>query len=239
MTAPDLVWIVRPGANPELRYSIRSFAANLARFGRIWIVGTVPEWARDIRGLPLAPRQEKFANQRQSVTAVVDQPDLSDTFWLLNDDHFLVEPVDELPVFHGPRTSEYMADLDRKKVSPRNTWRSGVAQTAAWMEQQGFPDPICYELHVPLPYDKARLRDVLDRYPADQRFCYPGVYPIAGAGGEGELGINCKVRGNSRDDLAEKSGGPYLSSNDVSFQDGEIGRHVRAMFPDPCHFEAR
>ena len=50
-TAMDLVYVVRDGANPELRYSLRSVAVNLPH-DRVWIVGHVPAWITGCETVP-------------------------------------------------------------------------------------------------------------------------------------------------------------------------------------------
>lgn len=97
-------------------------------------------------------------------------------------------------------------------------------------------DPLCYAGHVPLLYDRALLRDALDRYPAEQRLLDCGLYPIAGAGGEGTLALNAKIGPDDYAKLDDPLMPGYWSSNDRSWA-GEVGRRVRAVFPTPCEHE--
>lgn len=234
--APDLVYIVRPGENEELRYSLRS-VDKYVRHRKVWIVGTVPDWATNVGKIPLPPLIEKFANQRQSVTAACRHPEVAEDIVLMNDDHFALEPVDEIPVFNLGPTSSHVQRLYDSGFRDKNSWFVSVKRTAAWMQSQGFEDPLCYENHTPLPFYKSKLLEVVEAYPPQERFCYPGVYPIAGRGPEGELNGNTKVSEDSQ--LADKLAlsMPWVSTSDQSFIEGAAGEYIRSLFPTPCRFE--
>lgn len=234
--APDLVYIVRPGENEELRYSLRSIAQHV-RHNRVWIVGTIPTWARHIGAIPLQPQIEKFANQRQSLMAACAHPGVSEHIVLMNDDHFALEPVEEIPVFHLGPSQAHFEKLYAEGFRDKNSWYVAIKQTAAWMTEQGYGDPLCYENHTPLPYYKSKLLEVAQRYPLEQRFCYPGVYPIAGRGPEGTLNGNSKVKTDEELPVKLALDMPWLSTSDQSFIEGEAGRFLREMFPEPGPYE--
>ena len=122
--------------------------------------------------------------------------------------------------------------------NPRNTWLAGLRDTTDWLISDGRAgtDPACYDAHAPIPFDRQLLADALNRYPTDQRLCYPQLYPIAGTGSIGQGG-NVKVRTDT--ELADKLayGMPYLSSGDDAFTTGAVGRHIRQLFPEPCKYE--
>lgn len=226
---PDLLYVIGPGSSghEELRHSLRSVAKNLPH-RKVWIVGSVPDWTRNVEEINLEPHPEKFPNQRQSLTVAVDQQDLSDNFILMNDDMFVIEPVSDLPCFHLGPSSAHLEFLD--SVGKDNDWVDAVRATAEW-----FGDPNCYECHIPLLFSRERLRAVLRAYPKDRPFAAGEVYEAARAGSEGVLGHCVKV---TRQPLAEKLGTPFLSSDDRSFAKGEVGRYVRSLFPEKCRYEA-
>lgn len=235
---PDIVYPVRPGdSNEELRHSLRSVEANVRNFRRVWILGTVPSWLRNVGAIELTPHPDKFENQRQSLTAMANHPDVASRVVLFNDDFFVREPVDllNMPVFHLGLMADYIGER-RKHLS---AWRAAISKTADWAEEQGYPNPLAYETHTPLMFDRAKLRQVLADYPAGRPFAAGEVYPIAGSGRVGVRVAQPKV---SRTDVGaftdkELAGLPYLSSSDNSFRLGKIGDYVRRMFPDPCRFE--
>lgn len=237
--APDLVYVVRPGDdNEELRYSLRSVAKN-APHRDVWIVGTVPTWVRNVKGLPLDPVDDKFENQRQSLAAAAAQAGLSDPFVLFNDDMFVMEPITRWDTWNLDTIEEHwggpIGNVDRED----NEWLHAVWCTYKWMGTQGHPNPLYYENHTPLLYDKVKLAGVLEQYPADRPFVVNGTYPITGAGGEGEWGANAKlsVEGALTVFAALSMGMPYLSTEDTGFAEGTIGEFIRNHFLEPGPYE--
>jgi hypothetical protein len=234
---PDVVYVVRPGENEELRYSLRSVAANLPH-RRVFVAGTVLPWLRNVVGIPLDPMPEKFSNQRQSLTAAVGRDDLSSSFVLLNDDHFVCEsvPSTALPTFHrGPVADYAVRQEEADQWLVLNDWWDAVKATAGWALPR-CPDLCAYECHTPLMFHKARLARVLTEYPTDRPFAVGMTYSLTGAGGPGRSGLNVKCANDF--EFAMKWGvSPYLSSNDESFDTGAVGRYIRGLFPEPCRYE--
>jgi hypothetical protein len=228
----DLVYIVRPGdQNEELRYSLRSVARNLPG-RRVWIFGHTPPWVRGVESVELAPLEDGFANQLQSLTAAAHHPGLSEDVVLFNDDFYVMEPMDEVRVFHTGTLAGYIAYLESIGKSPTNPWFRGLKVAKRELAEWGIENPLCYEHHSPMPWKRSELRDVIARGKG-RPFLYMSYYP-ATTGPAGERGMDAKS-GAAGNPLA--AGNPYLSSVDYSFQDSAIGRHVRATFDQPCHFE--
>jgi hypothetical protein len=239
----DLVWVVGgPGDREDLRYSLRSVTANLhAPYRDVWVVGDPPAWFTGAR-MPLEPHPAKFENQRRSLTAYVNHPDAAERFVLFNDDMFLLEPVDVLPVCraHTQTGMQYAAD-HRENSSSRDLcvpdcYQCAVGETAAWTAEQLDGDTLLYESHTPLTFDTAKLREVLAAYPPGRPFAVGEVYPITGAGGPGKLLGNAKSRvaGSFTAKLALPM--PYLSCSPQTWLD-PVGPHIKGMFPDPCCYE--
>lgn len=240
---PDLIYLVRPGDdNEELRYSLRSVAANMTGFRNVWIVGTVPSWVRYVCGLPLDPQNEKFLNMNTSLKAAVNHPDVAETVIIFNDDHFVREPVDasRLPVFDLGDTERFVQGLlTKKSISPKNTWLIATRETASWVMARGGSGT-CFESHTPMPFKKTELARLMDEYPDLSKLAYPQLYPLAGVGTPSSNCGNSKVASLDSKDFFKKVAQdlPYLSSNDKSFADGMIGGYVRGLFPHPSIFEA-
>lgn len=240
------VWIVGGPSDDDradLRYSLRSVAANAPFITETWVVGDVPRWFAGVR-MQLEPQSEKFANQRQSITRLANYPGAPAKFVLMNDDMFVIEPTD------GVVTSRYRNPLstwaavhrdavDREGAHPNDCWQCCIIDTAEWTAAQTGTDPWLYECHTPLLFDTGRLRDALNAYPADRRFVVGELYPVAGCGGDGEHLGNAKVKKNDHSVLAAKLGNPmpYLSCGPDSWH-GVVGDHIRAQFTKPCQWEA-
>lgn len=234
----DLVYIVggepdSPGRD-EMRYSLRSFEQNLRMEIRdVWAVGTPPDWFTGAR-LPLDPKPDKFANQRASLTAYVNLPGAADRLVVLNDDMYAIEPHDEIVVCRNRNPASRWAAAEQKERR-LGSWHRAVIATATWVAETTDTDPWIYEAHTPLLFDTKRLRDALAAYPIGQPFAVGELYPIAGAGPEGEARGNAKVKTES---LVEKLAldMPYLSGSPGSWN-GPLGEYIRGMFDTPGRYE--
>jgi len=229
------VYIVGGNRNhEELRYSLRSLAVNAADVTQVWVVGKVPDWVKGVRRLPLDPAPEKFANQRRSLTAAVNAKGAPREFYLMNEDHYVIEPIiGRMPMVHMGPTRAWL----KANWRDRNSWFRAVRNTTDWLcARAGVDDVLCYETHTPLLMDRDRLRTLLAEYPADVSLAMSMLYVAAGAGGEGTHAGNAKSK--IGDDLAAKleQPMPYLSGNQESF-DGEVGDVLRRLLPDRCRWE--
>jgi len=238
---PDVAYLVHETDNESLRHSLRSLARNaIGLFGRVWIVGVLPQWVTGVEHLPLEHAGEKFADIRAKVTALASHDGVADEVVIMCDDVFIVDPITTWAPFHMGSTAAYLdAEASRGRVPARNTWIRAVANTAQWMAEQGHGDIDCYEGHVPLCFDRHRLADVLAQYPTDRTCDYPGFYPLAGAAGEGVQAGNAKVKELDGPEFEAKLALPipYLSTNDASFRDGVVGGFIRGLFRQPCQYE--
>lgn len=229
---PDLAWLVHEVDNEPLRYSLRSVAAHAAGlYRKVWIVGALPDWLTGVGHIPVAepkPR-EKFASIRAKVTALAHDRRVTRQVVVLNDDVFASGPVSSWEPTHMGPTSVYVAERFR----PRNSWWEALKATAEWVGG----DPLCYAGHIPLMYDRARLREALAAYPTSRRLLDCGLYPVAGAGGEGAEALNAKVGPDDMWKLDDPRMPGWVSTNDATWA-GALGAQIRADFPDPSPWEA-
>lgn len=231
---PDLAYLVHESENESLRYSLRSieqYAAGM--FRRVWIVGALPEWARNVGHIPVDEPGEKFASIRAKLESLVADRRVARRVVVMNDDYMATAPVVDWGAWHMGATSEYLAANFR----PRNSWWEALRDTAEWMRARGHGDILCYAGHVPLMYSKPKLRELLSEYPRSQRLLDVGLYPGAGIGGEGVWALNAKCGPYDLAKVDDSRMPPWLSTNDASFV-GVIGDRVRAMFPEPSRWEA-
>lgn len=239
---PDLVYPVRGGENEELRYSLRSVAANAAGlFRKVWVIGRdLPSWLTGVEIIDAGATGGKQADVRAKVRAAAGDRRVASRIVLMTDDVYLVEPITEWEPFHMGRTSDYISHLAKQGTTVTNSgWLRAVVSTAEWMAEQGYDDILVRQGHRPLLWSKTKLKGALDRYPADRKLDIVGLYDIAGAAGVGRHAGNAKI-GVSDDAFHQKMAEldiPWRSSNDKSFRGGLIGEFVRRMFPEPSPFE--
>lgn len=225
-----LVYICRPGQNEELRFSLRSAAANLP-VESVTIVGDAPRWVTGVRRIPGNRYSTKAKNVLDNVRIAVSAPGVPDDVVLMNDDFFVLNPTAQIPVLYR---GSLRAHLERV-ASAWSWWAVSLQNTLSFLQQQGVDDPISYELHVPFPVNREGMRDALarlDDYCADNPPQWRTVYGnLARIGGASHTDAKWSLP------VAGELEGQFLSTDDGAFYLGTM-RQLRARFPDPSPFEA-
>jgi hypothetical protein len=200
----------------ELRYSLRSLV-NVPH-DRVVISGWTPDWAVNVKSVATRQTKTRWVNAFNNLKAAL--PYLSTEFLFMNDDFFVMEPFDRIPPFHrGPLGGR------EGKSTPYRQARESVRHILA---EQGFEDPVSYELHVPIVYNRDLLADTL---------AYAESWLIAGYQRTLYGNLN-GIGGGFMDDCKNTSDltSPFLSTNETAFA-GKLGRHIQQVFPDPSPYE--
>lgn len=227
---PDVIYPVRPGqSNEELKLSLRSLS-NLPH-GDVYIVGFKPSWIRDVGFIAggnsaVAPRANLYNNLLLACT----HPGLSETITIFNDDMYVVDPIDSVPVlFRGPLVAQWNATV--KRAGAKGWWQESLSATMNALAVEGHQNPISYELHTPFPCDRSLMAETLQRFagvtpqnPPQWRSLYGNMQRIGG-----QMWPDCKAL---RPGPLRR---PFHSTDDLSL------RFFRAkllqLFPDPSPYE--
>ncbi len=227
---PDLVYVVRPGdVNDELRYSLRSVAENLPH-RRVWVVGHMPPWLRDVHHLPTVQSDTKYRNSTGNVRAACEHPEVSDPFVLMNDDFYVLKHTPFIPALHRGRVDKVATEYEARYGWSK--YLEGMEQTRELLAELGVTDPLSYELHVPMTVEKEHMLEALSLGAAlpvlHKRTLYGNLAEI---GGE-ETGDVKVSRGR-----AEWSPlWTYLSTDPKSWRGG-AGEFVRMRFKERSRYE--
>lgn len=226
----DAVYFVRPGDNnEELRWSLRSLTNVPHR--DVWIVGHKPPWVRNVGHLPVAApgNRTKWLQAVVALTEACRSGEIPDRFQLWNDDFFALKPT-TIPHWHkGP-----VEDYSRYGRVATN-WKAGMQETVNLLHSWGIDRVLDYELHVPMIIDKQLMAEALSRAALhglaalQRRTLYGNLHQIGGTLAD-DVGF-----GNQRGVPAP--GQVWVATNDNSFGTGEVGHHIRALFPDPSPYE--
>ncbi len=155
----DLVYICRKGDNEELRYSIRSIEKNFPG-QRIVVVGYKPDWYSG-EFFEVEDIGAKFTNIFNAMKAVCENKKISNNFIFMNDDFFLLKPIARMPKFHG---ESLLNKLNKYKElsGPLGTYVMLISKTYKALVKSGINNPIDYDLHVPMHFNKKNLCSVID-----------------------------------------------------------------------------
>jgi hypothetical protein len=177
----DVVYIVGPGSehHPELRYSLRSIAANLPH-DRVWIFGHKPEWVRNVEHVPtVQASRSKYVNALGNLLTALRRPDVSPTFYLFNDDFYAMRKGLRPTPKHRGTIREVIASV-RSKTTRTSDYLYGNQLTDDHLRGLGIDEPLSYELHVPLPMVKADAAEILGRYDVDDHMAGVGKRSLYG-----------------------------------------------------------
>lgn len=233
MSAPDIVFPVRIGDhNPELRYALRSLA-NVPH-GQVWLAGHMPGWVQNCRHLPIEQTSTKHRNSLCNLIGACESPDVSEDFVLWNDDIFLLEPLDQIPVLHRGTIRRYLA---MSRSLGNSTYIRGTKATLELLEQSGYRDPLSYELHVPLPMTKSGVLEacrlieearVPELTAIQMRSMYGNLASIGGKQAE-----DVKVFGTRLPEIV----GAFLSTSDAIWPKQPAALMIQRILAKPGPYE--
>lgn len=225
MTAPAIVYRLRQDdVNEQLRYSLRSLA-NIEH-GPVYVVGHRPPWLVNVEHIAGSRARGKW---RQGIEhlAKLCRALTGQTVLLLDDDMYLMQPVESIPAMHAPGRL-----LDQAFAKGGSYGRS-LRQTDLWLRLRGIEQPLSYELHMPMPIDCSIAAPLVES-------ALLSPFPLQGRSVYGNLARLDSVEVNDVKLLpASQHEGPLASSTAVSGQ--ADWRHWRRVldqrFPVPSSFE--
>jgi hypothetical protein len=227
----DCVYICRSGDNEELRYSIRSIVKNLPH-SKVWIVGYKPDWyTGDF--IPVEDISSKFKNITNALRVVCDTEDISDDFILMNDDFFVLKPLDAMPNFVGGTLSEKINEY--RNIDPRSRYANILDDTNIYLVKKGIETPMDYDLHVPMIMNRNNLKSVI----TDEAFPRSTYGNFFISGGEKITDVKAYSGSSSlrqRSVSLKNRDLPFISTEDGSF-DYIRKTFLVDKFPEPSQYE--
>lgn len=232
----DIVYIVKEReSNEELRYSLRSIAKNLPH-ANVWIVGYCPKWLVRVNHIRI--RQNlggKHLNSMNNWNAATLDPRITANYIHMNDDFFVMQPVDELEHYHMGNYNKFAQNYYDNY--PDGEYTKVIKRTQDVLEKLGATDAKSYELHVPMIMNKAYYQQAMQA----QREFNPTFLPVFPRTLVGSLNY---YQGKKIDDVKvyEVDGkfdtkALFLSTTDKVFKNGKVGQHIRKVFEDRCKYE--
>lgn len=222
------VYIVRPGPNPELRFSLRSVEANLPEITDVVIVGHAEQWLRKVRVVDGNPHgRNKRRNVWANIYTAATSPGLPGEIVLMNDDFMVMEPARVAMAYRGTLA-------DHIESVPPGWWRTSLEVTERWLAGTGHESPLSYELHRPFPINRERMAKVIEEAaevspnnPPQWRSIYGNRWQVGGY--------------QDRDGKVYDAGAPTPSGPWLSTTEGQSFESVLPMlaerFPNPSRWE--
>lgn len=222
----DIVYFVKDTkSNEELRYSLRSLINFPHR--KVWFYGGCPDGLKPDHHIKVLQDQPtKWQNIFKMFKMACSNKDITEDFWLFNDDFFVMKKVK-----NGPNW--FNGDLYKRVVTLEDThdgitpYSQQLRYTLQELEGMGCTTKN-YALHVPMLINRKNGQELINIMDGPMIRCLYGNYFNIGGEEHPDVKIDSKTK------LYKE--GEYLSTNDNSFS-GAVGEQIAKLFPDKCKYE--
>ncbi|MBR0341684.1 MAG: hypothetical protein IJH64_05485, partial [Oscillospiraceae bacterium] len=233
----DIVYFLKDTPdNAELRYSLRSVAENL-KHRKVWFYGGCPGGLKpdgSVRVLQGAPT--KWQNVRRMMELVCKNNNITEDFWLFNDDFFILKPMSEdMPVQYDGTLSEKIATTEERRGKSID-WTRQLRKLQELLTKAGKPE-LNYAVHKPMLINRKKMLEVLEKYPYEPmiRALYGNYWELGGVDSPDKKVMKRHITG-----LSDKvKDWDFVSTSDASFSNGNIGEWLRDRFNRPSRFERK
>ena len=227
----DIVYVLKNSVVPnEIRYSLRSVEKNFP-YNKIWFYGGKPGGIEP--DYYVSHRQEglsKYSRAIKTWEQVVNNNNITEDFWVFNDDFFILNKVSECPPMYYGDLMDYALRIERKHGTS-SKYTLLLRNTYDYLKSKGY-STLNYELHVPMLVNREKLKPLLNETVLF-RSVYGNTYSIGGI----EV-PDVKIFGR-RESVNSNIHHTFLSTSDKSYNEGLIGDYVRNYFSTPSKYEVR
>ena len=230
MKKVDIVYILKNDIDSdELRYSLRSVCENFP-CRRVIFIGGCP---KDIVPDVYIPHEQightKWERVRSSMLKILNTCNLSEDFYLFNDDFFVLKKP------HGEFTNFASGTLDKRCREIETKFKRITAYSKQLRSVETFlkrknKDTVSFAVHMPMLLNKQKALDLLTEFPKIEMFrsFYGNYYEIDFISHK-----DVKIYDLESEPIFDD----FLSTTDESFKNGKVGEWIRQRFPTPCKYE--
>lgn len=225
----DIVYILKPELDTEeLIYSLRSVEKNFPH-RKVWFVGGQPKGLTPDVALPHKQQGEnKWDLIRSSMFKVVEVWDLTERFFLFNDDFFVMKPFEGTFVNYVDGTlTERVEEL--RKLNPwLNPYGRTLLKAREELKSLGYPERN-FDVHLPMLFTKALVKEAVKQCSS------PQMRSVYGNITNEPYTEHKDVKVYDLNTVPEDA--DFLSTNDKTFTEGKVGEYIRGVFSSPSRFE--
>lgn len=149
----------------ELKYSIRSVEKNFVNLRNIVIVGTLPDWAKNIKHIEAHdPYIDKDSNIIHKLLMACRDEEVSANFVNMSDDQYFIKSTTYKQLYPYNLNTDLRRMQKMKEVS---AYGKKIKRTVNLLQSQNLPAHN-YEGHIPYLINKERYLNILSNYKYDQ-----------------------------------------------------------------------
>lgn len=163
----------------ELRYSLRSIKQHFKGEYRVWIIGDLPGWVKNVNHIPHV-RNNKIRltncyDACSKMELVINHPDITEDFIYMYDDIYLLRDITRNEIRH-PLYARVDIDNILKHEYQVSKHRRMLWNTYEVLKSQGLTGWDC-ETHLPRLFNKSMMREILKMYdPLGNRLLFATLY---------------------------------------------------------------
>ena len=227
----DIVYILKNDCKPdELIYSLRSVCKNFP-YRKVWFYGGQPKGLKPDKAVEFAQDGlTKWDKVNNTIRAISLNDEITEDFWLFNDDFFVMQKVKKIDPMVGGTLWARAQKIERMYGGRDSKYSARLKDTARILRDNGY-DRLDYALHVPMLINREKALKTIDKFMGQPMFrsLYGNHHSIGGV-----ITDDVKIQ----DEITMPTGNEiFLSTDDASFERGKVGEYIRNAFPDKCKYE--
>jgi len=231
----DLVYILGKGSrwsDNEIRYSLRS-VEKYFKCGNVFVIGERPEWMTGVIHIKAEDKNSnKLLNALEKYRIACTDKRISRKFILMNDDFFFLREVDKIENY-SRGTIQKMIE---KHPTQNGYYFKSLVDTKNKLFGLGFEDPIDFEIHAPMIFDKEDLMTVMGVIGTDKayslRSCYGNMMHL-----EPKKVIDYKAANLAEFAFQLARDREFLSTNDGMVAESEFRFWIERKYRNISKFE--
>lgn len=227
----DIVYFVKQQPfNEELRYSVRSVEKNFP-YNKIWFYGGCPLGIKPDKHIFVKQdKPTKWENVRKMLYEVCRNEDITENFWLFNDDFFIMQKIEEPKNYCNGTLESRIKEIEDRRNGHKSEYSINLAITKQLLEEGGYPT-INYAVHIPMLINRKKALETLNKFPDSPMFrSLYGNYVRLPAVDMPDVKIHCQT-------VKPKEDAIMLSSSDRSFEVGYLGAFIKRSFKEKSKYE--
>lgn len=229
----DIVYFVKPDlVNQELVYSLRTVERNFPH-ERVWFCGGQPiGLIPDQRLAIIQHGANRYERVRNMLVEICEMDEITEDFWLFNDDFFILQPVEDMPAWYDGTLRERVANIEHRNGGGSSRYTRQLRRTVDFLREAGC-GILNYAVHAPMRVNRRKMLETIERFPDCPMFraLYGNYNEIGGIDAP-----DCKI---VRPEIPIPAGARFVSTSDSSFINGTVGRQIRERFPEKSRWEVR
>lgn len=230
MQKHDIVYILKNNyTSDELKYSLRSVCKNFP-YRKIWVYGGKPEGIQPDEMMEvLQVGSNKWQRVNNTLRQICRNDEITEDFWLFNDDFFIMQPITELEPMYAGTLEERVERIRAKRNGAMSAYARQLLDAERILRNNGY-DARDYAMHVPMLINRDKALKTLMKFDGCPMFrsLYGNHHDIGGVRIK-----DVKIQSADKKPTGKTA---LLSTNDKSFN-GAAGEYIRSMFPDECKYE--